>query len=397
MKILYILSTGLMGGVERHVQCIAKTLKRNWEQECVSCKHDEEKNSVRVLIIGELGPVGSAMLADGIDVVAFGCSSGHDWRIIGRLRKLMHEWRPTVVCMQGLIFLPTLYFKLLDRNTPLVRSIHTPTEQKWRDGFRWKLMSWLGKRFDWHLPVSGPTWEAFQSVYPWSKGRGTVFYNPLRVTDLPLKSGGNLSMQRIPKVVGMVGRLADQKDWPSFIEVCRLIYKKKPDVEFWAIGDGPMLADMKMLANTKGVPIRWFGQRTDAKELIGQMDVFVMTSKHEQLPTTVLEAFGMRTAICGFIPVGGVTDILSYSDGSGEAKEISGIRDVFIKERDVGHLAQIVLELLECPAKRGKLEEEGHKILTSHFMAEKTVPEELLRILRDVVSDKQKKQGGMIV
>ena len=113
----------------------------------------------------------------------------------------------------------------------------------------------------------------------------------------------------------------------------------------------------------------------DGREAIGKMDLFVMTSKHEQLPTTVLECFALGTPICGFLPEGGTSDILQFSNGP--------LREVFIKERDCEKLADIVLDLLMHPEKRQALVEDGWQILVNHFDAEKNCKGRLMEIYKN--------------
>lgn len=357
-----------MGGIERHVQCLAKTILEQGEALHATAE---------VLIVGKLGPIGEAMQRQGVVVHSFGCASCHDWRIFPKLHRLMKSSRFDIVCMQGLMLFPTLYFKLFATKIPLVRSIHTATvRERFLQRFLWL---WLGRRFDWHLPVSSETWRSFVRVYPWAEGRGEVFFNPLRVSDLPAKEGGRSA----GPVVGMVGRMADVKDVPSFIRICHLVRQKLPNAEFWVVGDGPLLENLKRRAVEAGVPIKWYGQRDDAKSIIGQMDVFVMTSKHEELPTTVLEAFGMRTAICGFIPDGGLVDVLNFSEGP--------VARAFQRERSCEGVAATVIKLLTDESMRTELVGDGQKIFLDHFSAERNVPELVREILPNVIAMKERR------
>ena len=124
----------------------------------------------------------------------------------------------------------------------------------------------------------------------------------------------------------------------------------------------------------KGVQFLNAGEKStcDGREAIAKMDLFVMTSKHEELPTTVLECFALGTPVCGFIPVGGMSDILKFSTGP--------LREVFIAERSCEKLADIVLDLLAHPEKRLALIEDGRQIVESHFDAEKSCRGRLMEI-----------------
>ena len=126
----------------------------------------------------------------------------------------------------------------------------------------------------------------------------------------------------------------------------------------------------------KGVQFLNAGEKSacDGREAIAKMDLFVMTSKHEELPTTVLECFALGTPVCGFIPVGGMSDILKLSGGP--------LREVFIAERSCERLSDIVMDLLAHPEKRQALIEDGRRILEDHFDAEKNCRDRLMGVYR---------------
>ena len=364
MRILYILPSGLMGGMERHVHCLAKSL-----QGAADC---------RVLIIGEEGPLGAAMRADGIAVTALGCRNGHDLRIFPRLHRVMREFKPDIVHTQTLILFPSLYFKLFGRKTPYLLSIHMPTKRK--GVLAHLLWNWLGRRINYHLPVSSETWKMFRSVYPWAKGE--VFFNPVRIeTSLKVRKFESLKVNsqtlkpsnfqtfkpsNSPTfAVGMVGRNAEVKDWPSFHKVENLV---KGRFEKF------LTCEKCEKCERCGVEFLNAGEKEvcDGRAAIARMDLFVMTSKSEELPTVVLECFMLGTPICGFLPVGGIVDILQFSTGP--------VREAFIAERDCEKLADVVMDLLAHPEKRQALVEDGRQILEGHFDAEKNCKGQLMRV-----------------
>ena len=90
--------------------------------------------------------------------------------------------------------------------------------------------------------------------------------------------------------------------------------------------------------------------------------------------TTVLECFALGTPVCGFVPAGGMADVLKFSNGS--------LREAFIVERSCERLSDIVLDLLGHPEKRQALVEDGRQILVNHFDAEKNCCGQLMEIYR---------------
>jgi glycosyltransferase involved in cell wall biosynthesis len=246
-------------------------------------------------------------------------------------------------------------------------SIHGPSVSgaEWaarRRSLRWKLKeiaaAAVERRPDYYLPVSGSTWKEFLQVRPGAKGE--VFYNALRLDAIPKRQP---RPGREKKVAGMVGRMADQKDWPSFAAIARAAVSSRGDVEFWGVGADEAWAAENVGENAKYV--RWFGSRQDARDLIAQMDVFVMTSKHEQLPTTLLEAFAIGVPVTGFMPEGGTSEVIDLSGGASA---------IMIEERDCAKAAANVLKILDDPALAASMVAAGGETVHRHFDMESFAP-----------------------
>lgn len=335
MRILYIINTGIVGGLQKHVLCLMQSL----------CGIAE----TAVVLNAVSDPHTVGLFADnGQKTYLLNGKSGHDPRIISRFDEIVRDFKPDVIHAHGLPMI--LAIAMLIRRTifgkiyPIVSSIHTPTRKpSLSEKLRNRL---LDKVVDYWLPVSNKTWVEFLKFHHDVKGE--VFYNPLHVN-----YGCNLSISK-KRVIGMVGRNADQKDWPSFHKVADLV-----GVEAWNLGENEFCSN--------------------ARERIGQMTVFVMTSKHEQLPTTMLECFSMKTAICGFIPEGGTSDVLQYSNGA--------LKEVFIEERSCEKLSEIVKRLLADEDLRNRVIEDGWQILTNHFDAEKNCRGRLMDIYKKMLKE----------
>ena len=340
MRVLYIGDRGV-GGIAGHVKCLTESLPSDVERHVIGVGGDE----------------------------AFAGKNGHDVREWFQIRRVIRTFRPDVVHFH----IPNLFFALYLRivrlfgffNCSVVCSWHTPTDRKM--GWQHRVFFWLLGKDCYYLPVSSVTWEGLKKWLPYA--RGEVFYNPMRIGNREEGRGkweeGTGNWERADNyVVGMVGRNADQKDWPSFHKVEKLVKDKVSEFKGFKVF-GLQGCNVEFL-NAGEMEV------CNGREAIEKMDLFVMTSKHEQLPTTVLECFLLGTPICGFLPVGGTKDILEFSTGP--------LREVFIAERDCEKLADIVMDLLAHPEKRQALVEDGRQILEGHFDAEKNVRGQLMRV-----------------
>ena len=171
------------------------------------------------------------------------------------------------------------------------------------------------------------------------------------------------------KIIGMVGRSDPDKGWSDLSSIAN-------EAKVRCIGVGVSDAEAIAKFGDAARAIEWKGVQPNGREWIGKMDVFVLASRHEEMPTVVLEAFAERTAICGFIPEGGMSEILEFSNGP--------LHEVFIKERDTSRLAKIVMSLLHDEAKRKAVIEDGWQILINNFDAEKSCKGQLMDIYRRV-------------
>ena len=343
MKVLMLGEWG-HGGIQSHVRCLLKVLK--------SIQADSRDFSV--YCIGE-------------DESYVGAKNGHDIRKFFQIRKVMKNFKPDVVHIQKFSFMMCVYLKFFTR-CPRIFSIHTPSRGK--ENFKTKIQHWLLSPC-YYLPVSIQTWKGFCLYHP--NARGEVFYNPLNI-NLRVRDLKSNCITRSP-IVGLVGRYAEEKDWLSFAKVTSIISQQMDSVEFWGIGVTKEEARVKL--GELASHIDWKGFQKNGREWIGMMDIFILTSIREELPTVVLEAFAERTAICGFIPEGGMEEILSHSTGP--------LKEVFIKERNISRLVEIVQELIHNESKRCAVIEDGWQIVTKFFDADKNCRSDLIDIYRRVV------------
>ena len=93
-------------------------------------------------------------------------------------------------------------------------------------------------------------------------------------------------------VVGTVGRLAEAKNPVFAAEVMEEVLKRRPDVEYWWIGSGPLDTQLKEYIEERGLSdrMRMLGSRDDLKDLYQAMDLFFLPSKGEGFGLACIEA-----------------------------------------------------------------------------------------------------------
>ena len=114
----------------------------------------------------------------------------------------------------------------------------------------------------------------------------------------------SLALGQRPLVVG-IGRLAEQKNWPVFIEAASRL-----NGPYFAIaGEGPLRPQLIGLASRRGSPVRFLGVVDDIAALVGIASCVVSTSTWEGLPLALLEALSLGAPVVA-TAVDGITDLV---------------------------------------------------------------------------------------
>ena len=117
------------------------------------------------------------------------------------------------------------------------------------------------------------------------------------------------------KIIGVVGRLSPEKGIQFFIEAARIVHKTFSEIQFWIIGDGELREKLESLTMQYNLLdcVRFFGQREDAIALISKMDLLVVPSLREGLPTVVLEGFAQGIPVLG-TDIAGIRELIHQGE-----------------------------------------------------------------------------------
>jgi glycosyltransferase involved in cell wall biosynthesis len=109
-----------------------------------------------------------------------------------------------------------------------------------------------------------------------------------------------------------VANLRPEKGYDVLLDAARLVQDRGLPVRFAAVGRGPLADELDARHRTLalGDRFRFLGERSDVIRLLVGCDVFVLPSRQEGLPVTLMEATSTGTAIVA-TAVGGVPQVLT--------------------------------------------------------------------------------------
>ncbi len=244
---------------------------------------------------------------------------------------------------------------------PLASLRHFWTAQNWRVRYVYDKLDLMLLRYFDHVMLVSDSLRAIVSSYGVKDSKLTWVRNAIdanffrKTGDRSLRDRLNLPPDAV--VIGAVGRLNAEKDYPNFLEAARILLAERQDLYFTIAGGGPLETTIREQVQSMGLAGRvlFLGNLHDIRQAYEAMDVYVLSSTREGLPNTILEAMAMEVPIVA-------TDV----DGVGEA--VIHDRDaLLVPPRDARRLADGVLAILTNPSLAERLRRSAREKIEREF------------------------------
>ena len=164
-------------------------------------------------------------------------------------------------------------------------------------------------------------------------------------------------------VVGNVGALVAQKSQQTLVAAAAIVVRRIPDARFVILGDGelraPLEAQIKHLHLERHVFLAGF--RPDVLELMKDFDVFALSSTHEGMCTSLVDAMAARKPAVA-TAVGGVPEVVD-----------DGVTGYLVPPHDAQALAARIVELLGDKTRRTRMGEAALERARRLFTVERMV------------------------
>ena len=147
-------------------------------------------------------------------------------------------------------------------------------------------------------------------------------------------------------IVLAVGRLVSQKGFDLLIRAFREVIQRHPKWSLVIVGQGPKEAELKDLATTLLPPgsVLFAGVVKDPERYYRTAGLFVLPSRFEGFPNTLLEAMAAGCAVIATDAPGGMSEIVRH-----------GVDGLLVAPEDVGILARGMDRLMTDADERSRL------------------------------------------
>lgn len=355
-------SRGAGGGPEKTILFTAKTIDlRRFSMPVVYLKSDDDPDF-------DLDRRAAKMGVDDFQTI------GERFKLdLGALRRLLALLRERQIhVIHSHCYKSDLYALLLSRfhEVKLVTTAHGPfatgpviwSAGNWRVRYLYdRLDLRLLKRFDRVLMVT-ETMRPLLDRYRVPEEKQVVVRNAIDTSFFRQRSpDAELRRQlRIPetgRLLGAVGRLNPEKDYPTLLAAFEILLQKGAEVHLAIAGGGPEEEHLSNRLRESGLEDRvsLVGHVRDVRGFYDLLDAYVLSSTREGLPNTVLEAMAM-----------GVPIVATAVDGVEEAARHDH-EALLVAPQDPAALASAIGNLLADPALRRRLTAAARTRVEKHF------------------------------
>lgn len=150
------------------------------------------------------------------------------------------------------------------------------------------------------------------------------------------------------KIILSAGRLTYQKGFDILVDVADLFLKKYPDWKWIVLGEGEDRQMLEEKTKEKGLEeqLLFPGNVNNIDEYYAKAAMFVMTSRFEGLPMTLLETKPFKLPIVSFDCKTGPKELIQ-----------EGINGYLVEENDIQEMSNAICKLIESKETRVKFSE----------------------------------------
>jgi glycosyltransferase involved in cell wall biosynthesis len=297
MKIAHVVDSMEVGGAETVVSQMCRLQRAQGHDPCVYA-------------IATLGPLGEQLRREGLTVEPHvGRHLSDSMRNFYRVFKtappdVVHLHNPTPTVYAGpaarLAGVPSI---VSTRHSLVASPRRLVVELKYA----------VAARFcDWVVGICDATTANLKSMHSIPARKTVRVYNgaaPLQRAELdrqPAKSGFTLLY---------VGRLEPVKDHALLLRAFRAALDSMPGLRLWMVGDGSERVMLERLAAELGIAeqVTFWGQQLDVAPYFSAADAFIMSSKSEGLPISLLQAFSLGLPAI-VTDVGGMAEVVRLAN-----------------------------------------------------------------------------------
>lgn len=203
-----------------------------------------------------------------------------------------------------------------------------------------------------------------------SKEKIKVIYNGIEVEKYQEKSDKQKIMKELgipidAIIIGMVGRISEQKSPETFVEIANKLKSKIENCYFILVGDGELRSRVEKKIDEYSLKDKFLitGWTSEVARYVSTFNVALLTSKWEGFGLVLTEYMASGKPIVAS-NVGGIPDVIQ-----------NNYNGILVKQNDIDNFVKAILEIKNNHRLRFSLIENGYKVVKEKFNIYRVVRE----------------------
>ncbi|MDF1616145.1 glycosyltransferase [Petrocella sp. FN5] len=323
-KIVCIIPSISTGGAEKMVIDLANNIdSKNFEVYLISLY--SKKNNVYEDLIDE----------DRVRLIYLNKKSGIDVKTFIKLFNELKKIKPSVIHTHLNAAIYSIPWKVFNANVGWIHTIHNEASKEMPRLYLGVMKLMYKRGIATPIAISNLIKNSIKDYYGISDKIIPLIYNCIDTKYFkPNHDNDEMFKNNVTKLC-CVARFSYQKNHSLLLEAFSIALKQVSDLELTLVGDGELRTEIeeKIVALSIGDKVKLVGNTNNVVKYLQQSDLFILSSRYEGLPLSVLEA--MATGLGIIAPeVGGIPDVVS-----------SGEEGILVKPNDLQSLSSAIVTL----------------------------------------------------
>ena len=261
---------------------------------------------IAISLFSNKSPITERLEKNNIKIYYLNKKKGFDLKVFFKLCKIFKKEKPDMIHTHLYVMryslLPSILFS---KKAVKVHTVHNIAEKEISKG---KIIHKIAFKIFNVIPVaiSEVVKESIIKTYKLNSNKVPLIYNGINLDNCIKKKNYKCS-----NTIIHIGRFSEQKNHVELIDIFNDCLKQNGKLKLLLIGDGEKKDEIHNYCKELGIlkNVNFLGLQDNCYSFLNESDIFVMPSKWEGMPMTIIEAFGTGLPVVAY-PVGGISDMI---------------------------------------------------------------------------------------
>ncbi|WP_352405039.1 glycosyltransferase [Sporanaerobacter acetigenes] len=318
MRVLHVMPDFELGGAQTMLENIVNELHKNPEINVKVCSFYNMKS-----------PITERLEKSGVEIFYLGKHKGLDLSTYYKLVILLRKFKPNVIHTHRYslrYIVPSLKMSGL-KDVKIIHTLHSIAPMEVPKNLQKLQNKWFKSKMVIPVAISNGVKESMFDIYDLGKDDVPVIFN-----GVPLNKCVKKNNYEAYGVILHIGRFSDVKNHIELIKMFKELLKSNDKLKLNLIGSGELENEVKEYVAKLNISdnVNLLGAQESCFDYLNKSDIFILPSKYEGMPMTIIEAMGTGLPVVSR-PMGGIPEMIEDGVSGYLCENVEDMKDVLLR------------------------------------------------------------------